>query len=219
MKISGHELTLLNNEPDRTAANYDGNLTLDHRYINKILLTSGLLKESSFISATEQPVLSHLINPDMFDVLEQTEEIREAIKGGVAEKNVKMKLNNRIQRKIVFDMVDEILVHKVTTGGLFTAGKKGTSPQGLLKEVYLELDRVCKIPDCNLDEEDEMIRLLTADMMRQSEDWVSCSSEVPALVLDIERLIFKDLINDLITGEITDHQNLSKRHCRKLFSK
>lgn len=192
MKNSGDELTLLSNKPD-------GNLTPDHRYINKILLTSGLLKDSSFVSATDQ--LHHLINPDMFDVLEQTEEIREAI----AEKNAG---NNRVQRKIVFDMVDEILVHKITSGRLFTAGR-------MLKEVHLEMERVCRIPDSNVDEEDEMVKVLSSDMMHESEDWVRYSGEVPALVLDIERLVFKDLINELITGEVTD---LSKRHCRKLFS-
>ncbi|CAA0820301.1 Unknown protein [Striga hermonthica] len=180
-----------------------------HKYINKILLTSGLLKDPSVISPTNHLLSScHLINPNMFHVLELTEEI--------SPKSDMMQLNKKIERKIIFDMVDELLVRKITSDGVFTSGNKLTSPQVLLKEVYLEMDRVCKIPDGGLDdEEDEMIRLLTADMMYQ-DDWVSYGGEVSAIVLDIERLIFKDLVNEVVTG---GHRDSSLRHCRKLFSK
>ncbi|KAK6155010.1 hypothetical protein DH2020_009258 [Rehmannia glutinosa] len=225
VKNSVHELTLLNTKPDETAVDHNALVyrshNPDHRYINKILLTSGLLKDSSFISTADQLLSScHLINPDMFHVLEQAEEITEELNGEVSGKSHRMQLNKKIQRKIIFDMVDEILVRKITSGRLFTMGNKMSSPQGLLKEVYLEMDRVCRIPDCNLDdEEDKMIRLLTADMMHQSEDWVDNSGEVPALVLDIERLIFKDLINEVVTGEVMGLHDWPKRHCRKLFSK
>ncbi|KAK6129147.1 hypothetical protein DH2020_037125 [Rehmannia glutinosa] len=225
VKNSVHELTLLNTKPDETAVDHNALVyrshNPDHRYINKILLTSGLLKDSSFISTADQLLSScHLINPHMFHVLEQAEEIMEELNGEVSGKSHRMQLNKKIQRKIIFDMVDEILVRKITSGRLFTMGNKMSSPQGLLKEVYLEMDRVCRIPDCNLDdEEDKMIRLLTADMMHQSEDWVDNSGEVPALVLDIERLIFKDLINEVVTGEVMGLHDWPKRHCRKLFSK
>ncbi|PIN14533.1 hypothetical protein CDL12_12829 [Handroanthus impetiginosus] len=216
IKHSVHELRLPNNEPDETAENHTASvyssLNPDPRYINKILLTSGLLKDSSFVSTTDQLLPSHhLINPDMFHVLEQTEEI---------EKNDSMKLNKKIQRKIIFDMVDEILVRKITSGRLFPVGNKRTSPQGLLKEVYLEMDHVCRIEDRSLDDnDDEVTRLLTADMMYQSEDWANYSGEVPSLVLDIERQIFKDLINEVVNGEVMGLHDLPKRHCRQLFSK
>lgn len=224
MKSLAHELKLLNTTPDETSADQNalvyGSLNQDHRYINKILLTSGLLKDTSFISTSDQLLSSrHLINPDMFHVLEQTEEITEQVYE-VTGKSERTKSNKKIQRKIIFDMVDEILVRKITSGRLFTMVKKRTSPQGLLKEVYLEMHRLCTIPDCTIDdEEDEMIRLLAADMEHQSEDWVDYSGEVPALVLDIERLIFKDLINEVVTGEFTDLHDWPNRHCRKLFSK
>lgn len=213
MRKSVQELTQLRKEPDGTAANHNESLNPAYRYINKILLTSGLLKDSSFISTTDKLFSSpHLINPDMFHVLEQTEDIREAVNGAVVEKSDELKLDKRIQRKMIFDLVDEILVRKITSSRLSTEGKKQTSPQGLLKEVHLEMDRLSRIPDCNLE-------LLTADMKHQSEDWVDYSGEVPALVLDIERLIFKDLINEVIQGEIMDARDWPKRHCRKLFGK
>ncbi|KAL7101044.1 hypothetical protein ACP275_08G031900 [Erythranthe tilingii] len=213
-KNFAHELPLLDTEPDETSANQNAlaqvSLNPNHRYINKILLTSGLLKDSSFISTSDKLLSSnHLINPDMFHVLEQTEEN--------IEKNDKTNSNKKIERKIVFDMVDEILVRKITSGRLFTMVKKRTSPQGLLKEVYSEIDRLCTVQDCDLDnEEDEMIRQLNADIKYESEDWVDYSGELPGLVLDIERLIFKDMINEVVTGGVHDWP---KRHCRKLFSK
>ncbi|GER49304.1 protein LONGIFOLIA 2 [Striga asiatica] len=217
LRNSVQELTL-STKPDPTAVGHHSllyqSLHPDHKYINRILLTSGLLKHPSVISPADQLLSScHLINPNMFHVLEQTEEI--------SPKSDIMKLNNkRIERKIIFDLVDETLVRKITSGGLFTSGNKMTSPQVLLKEVYIEMDRACRIQDSSLDdEEDEMNRLLTADMMYQ-DDWVNYGGEVPALVLDIERLIFKDLINELITGEgIGSLRDCPFWYCRKLFSK
>ncbi|KAL1538799.1 protein of unknown function (DUF4378) [Salvia divinorum] len=220
VRYSVQELTQLNKEIDGAYVNHNDILSPDYRYINKILLTSGLLKDSSVISTTEKLFSSHhLINPDMFHVLEQTEDIREAVNGVVIEKNDKMNLDKRIQRKMIFDLVDEILVRKITSSRLYTVEKKRASPQGLLKEVHSEMDRLCRISDCNLEEEDEMTRLLNADMMHNSEDWVDYRGEVPALVLDIERQIFKDLINEVITGDVMDVSDWPKRHCRKLFGK
>ncbi|KAL3629461.1 protein of unknown function (DUF4378) [Castilleja foliolosa] len=213
LKSSVQELSFLT-YPDSTAV--DHNVVLshnpDHRYINKILHTSGLLKDPSFILTTDQHLSScHLINPDMFDVLEKTQEI--------SGESDMMQLNNKSQRKINFDMVDEILVRKVTSGRLFASATKKNSPQELLKQVYLEMDRACKIQECNLeDEDDNMIRLLAADMMYQ-DDWVDFNGEFPALVLDVERLIFKELINEVISGEVTGINGGPRRYCRKLFSK
>lgn len=209
MRNSVQEFTLLKKEDDVAAADHNESLNADYRYINKILLTSGLLKDPSFISTSEKLFTSQrLINPDIFHVLEQTE-----------GKNDKLQSDKRIQRKMIFDLVDEILVRKITSSRLYTAEKKRALPQRLLKEVHLEMDRLCKISDCNLEEEDDMTKLLTADITCKSEDWVDYSAEVPALVLDIERQIFKDLINEVITGEVIDACDRPKRHCRKLFGK
>lgn len=67
---SVQELTQLNKKTDGASVNHNGSLNPDYRYINKILLTSGLLKDSSVISTTEKLFSSHhLINPDMFHVI------------------------------------------------------------------------------------------------------------------------------------------------------
>lgn len=210
MKHRIRELSLLSNEPNVPFMNHNevacDSHDPDHRYINKVLLTSGLLKDLSFISATDSHVSSyHLINPDMFHVIEQTEDCHGEIAG------------KKLQRKIIFDMVNEILIRKINSGR-FSVGKKATSPQALLKEIYLEMDRARLVSDCSLDDgEDEITRILTADMKYQSEDWGNYKGEKPPLVLDVERLIFKDLINDVIIGEAMEARDRTKRHQRQLF--
>ncbi|KAI3462875.1 hypothetical protein Pfo_019538 [Paulownia fortunei] len=218
-----NEPRLLKTGPNETAANHNeyiyGSLNPDHRYINKILLASGLLKDTS-INPTAFLSSCHLINPDMFHALEETEDPMEEANGDLIEKNDWMKLNKKIQRRIVFDMVNEMLVRKISSGGLFTLGRKRMTAQGLMKELYLEMDHLRRLPYCNLDNgEDGTIRLLTADMKYESDDWTDYSGEVPALVFDIERLIFKDLINEVVTGEVVGLQDWPKKHCRQLFTK
>ncbi|XP_011085682.1 protein LONGIFOLIA 2 [Sesamum indicum] len=219
-----HEPRLLKTKPSEAAANYnesvDQSLNPGQRYINKILLASGLLKDTGIIPAVDQLLSCHLIDPDIFHAVEEKEDRIEEPTGEFDEKNDQMKLNQKIQKKIIFDTLNEILVRKFTSGGLFTLGWKKMSSQGLMKEVYLEMDQLCNISSSNLDDEDDgFVRLLASDMKNQSEDWTDYSGELPALVLDIERLIFKDLINEVVTGEVMDLQEWSKRHCRQLFTK
>lgn len=133
---------------------------------------------------------------------------------------LQMKLSQEIQRKIVPDVINEILARKMISCGLFTMGRKRVTFQGLTKEVYLEMDNLCSIPYCSPhDEDDGSIRLLTIDMKYQSDDWTDYCSEVPALVLDIERLIFKDLINEIVTCDVVCSRDRPTRHCRQLFTK
>lgn len=132
-----------------------------------------------------------------------------------------MKLSQEIQRKIVPAFINEILARKLISGGLCTMGRKTMSLQGIVKEVYMEMDHLCRMPYCNPDDEDDgLSRLLTTDMKYQTDDWTDYCGEVPALVLDIERLIFKDLINEIVTCEVVFSRDRPKRQLftRKSFS-
>ncbi|KAK4409822.1 protein LONGIFOLIA 2 [Sesamum angolense] len=218
-----HEPRLSKTKPSEAAANHnesvDQSLNPGKRYINKILLASGILKDTGTIPTVDQLLSCHLIDPDIFHALEEKEDRIAGPTGALNEKNDQMKLNQKIQKKIIFDTLNEILVRKFTSGGLFTLGWKSMSSQGFMK-VYLEMDQLCNISYSNLDDEDDgLVKLLAADMKNQSEDWTNYSGELPALVLDIERLIFKDLINEVVTGEVMGLHEWSKRHCRQLFTK
>ncbi|TMW80830.1 hypothetical protein EJD97_014648, partial [Solanum chilense] len=67
-------------------------------------------------------------------------------------------------------------------------------------------------------EEDDLISILNADLRHQSEDWTNGDSEIPSLILDVERLIYKDLITEIISDEAREQQIRTRRHCRQLFT-
>ncbi|XP_075498712.1 protein LONGIFOLIA 1-like [Primulina tabacum] len=214
-----HETRLLKSESEELAPNQ--NEMGNQRYINKILHTSGVLKSASFIPMASQFLSScHVINPDTFNVLEQMEETTPRANREFIEKNSQKLLNQKNKRKLVFDMVNEILVQKITSGKRFITGKRRISPSMLAKEICQEMECLCRIPDNNFEEleDDRLKRILTGDMMYQSEDWAEYSGEVPALVLDIERQIFKDLVNEVVSADHAIVRGRTKKHRKQLFT-
>ncbi|KAL3636547.1 longifolia [Castilleja foliolosa] len=195
----------------KTAINHNESehrgLIPDQEYINKILVASGLFKDKHIL-----PTANLTINPGIFPALEEIKkETRALIK--------KNELNQRMQRQIVFDSANEILVHKITNVG---RGKR-ISLQGIMREFYLEMDYLCGTAYRNFDddEDDGSIRLITTDMKYRSDEWADYSGEVPAMVLEIERLIFKDLINEVVKlkSQVEGLRDWPKKHCRQLFTK
>ncbi|GAA0154311.1 hypothetical protein LIER_37850 [Lithospermum erythrorhizon] len=189
----------------------------DRRYITKILLASGLLKDISFLSNPVQLHSNgHVINPKLFHVLEQTEGQNE-FSGNTGH----MKANQKIQRKIVFDTVNEILARKLCAERDIPLGLTSVSSIELLKEIHVEVERLQKLSYSSNDEDEDhdhyqVLGIFEADMDHQSQSWKDYQGEMPSLVLDIERLIFKDLITEAINDGITGQQNRPK-HSKKLF--
>ncbi|KAL2532018.1 hypothetical protein Adt_05369 [Abeliophyllum distichum] len=220
-----HNLRLFNTTPnevatDHTPSFYESSNT-DQQYIIKILMASGLLKDVSYIPIANQlSSLCHVINPNLFHVLEQTEERIELVNEEFNEANSWLKLNQKMHRKIVFDTVNEILVRKFSSEGNFSLGRKRMNRQELLKEVQLGVDRLQRTPGCSFDDEgDGLDRIITADMMHRSAEWTNYIGEIPALALDIERLIFKDLINEVTMCKVNGLHDWPQWHCRQLFTK
>ncbi|PIM97877.1 hypothetical protein CDL12_29650 [Handroanthus impetiginosus] len=219
-----HELRLLKTEQNETAANQNESVyrssNPDHKYITRILLASGLLEDTNIIPTADQLLSScHLMNPNMFHALEEMEDSTDEANEEPIKKNNQKNLNQKIQRKLVFDTVNEVMVRKITSSGLFIWGRKRMSPQRLMKEVYAEMDHLCRMPCHNLDYDDDRLDgLLTADKKYQADDWTDYRGEFPSLVLDIERLIFKDLINEIVTREVVASHDWPKRQCRQLFT-
>ncbi|EPS70195.1 hypothetical protein M569_04572 [Genlisea aurea] len=139
----------------------------------------------------------------MFEDPEEMEEDPiKARKWKLKEKNDKKNLSQKnIAERIVLDMENEILIRKLTMGGLFKSKRERANLQTIMKEVSLEIGHRCNMPCWNLyDEDDSMIKLLSAELKYQLEDWKDFGDEVPYLVLDIERHIFKDLMNEVVIG-------------------
>lgn len=215
---------------DEIAPNFEST-DPNHRYISEILLVSGFLRdfEADFMNIKLNPS-GHLINPNLFFILEQTKacirlpnDLHKGKKITNAEPNTK-----KAQRKLVFDAVNEILVHKLV---LQESSKKWFSPsklargrssgEQLLRDLCSEVDCLqAKNSNCNLDgDDDSMTSIIWKDLKHGLTDWTNCSSEITWLVLDVERLIFKDLISEIVRDETASLQGHPGRHCRQLFSK
>ncbi|XP_076931149.1 protein LONGIFOLIA 1-like isoform X3 [Bidens hawaiensis] len=181
----------------------------DHRYIKEILLASGVLNDlDSAIRVVQLHPTSTLIKPELFHL--ENSNIEDD------EKSTRSKSNETIRRKMIFDSVNEILFQKLVNmdgklHGRFMNGEK------LLKELWSEIDALQNCSRrCIYDEDDdEVINIVSADLNTRSEDWGKYCYEVPSLVLDIERLIFKDLIDEVVNAGMASRP---RRHCRQLFS-
>ncbi|XAR71302.1 hypothetical protein NMG60_11028501 [Bertholletia excelsa] len=211
------------------SASLHENTDQDHSYVTKILLASGLLKDLGSSSPIIQLHSSgHLINPDLFLVLEQTiDSVGWPENDHSTRKICQSNSLGKIHRKLIFDTVNEILVHKLTSVTFCdpwispnSVGAKSFGGQKLLKEVCLEINHLQAQPHWGVGyEDDDLINILTKDMMHEKQNWESYYTEFPELILDIERLIFKDLIDEILAGEIAAFQGRQTKHCRQLFSK
>ncbi|KAJ4912102.1 Protein LONGIFOLIA 1 [Raphanus sativus] len=191
----------------------------DHKYISEILLASGLLRDIDYSMLSIQLHQAHLpINPSLFFVLEQSKT------SNVTQHDSKHRgigfgqqqtanLIERSRRKLVFDTINEILARKFTAEGCtkqqpyittsisqLRTTNKSSKGKELLKTMCSEIDRLQDNSKCILDEDDE--DLFWEDLQSQGMNWKEIEGETPGLVLDIERLIFKDLISEVVTSEV-----------------
>ncbi|XP_022558634.1 protein LONGIFOLIA 1-like isoform X1 [Brassica napus] len=230
------KLRRLNSTHDEANQDYIASLcetsdpNTDHRYISEILLASGLLLRDlgSGLTTFQLHPSGHPINPELFYVLEQT-------KGSsnthlLLHKEESKALNKeKLNRKLVFDTVNELLVEKLasveaTTNPLMkSSAKKAMSAQQLLKELCTEIESLQRqatkrSENFLLEEEDDFLKsILAEDVMIRSGNWVDFSGEFSGLVLDVERLIFKDLVSEIVHAETSRLQAKSGRR-RTLFS-
>ncbi|KAG2313278.1 hypothetical protein Bca4012_027853 [Brassica carinata] len=230
------KLRRLNSTHDEANQDYIASLcetpdpNTDHRYISEILLASGLLLRDlgSGLTTFQLHPSGHPINPELFFVLEQT-------KGSsnthllLHKEESKVMNKEKLNRKLVFDTVNELLVEKLasveaTTNPLMkSSAKKAMSAQQLLKELCSEIESLQRqatkrSENFLLEEEDDFLKsILAEDVMIRSGNWVDFSGEISGLVLDVERLVFKDLVNEIVHAETSRLQAKSGRR-RTLFA-
>ncbi|TKY55011.1 LONGIFOLIA 2 protein [Spatholobus suberectus] len=211
------KLRQLNSSHDETRNDYIASLcdntNPDHRYIAEILLASGLLLRamSSELLTFQHHSSGHPINPELFRVLEQTKISSLLSKQEISIGKVAyMKLNTeKLHRKLIFDAVNEILGSKLGSSlepwlkpnGLTTIF---VSAQKLLKELCFEIQKLQSVkPECCLEDEGDGLKsMLCEDVMRHSESWTGFPGELPGVVLDVERQIFKDLFDEFVIDEV-----------------
>ncbi|MED6180134.1 longifolia [Stylosanthes scabra] len=200
----------------------------DRKYIAEILLASGLLSSPSSIQAVHSP--GHIINPKLFFALElfKTNKLQFNMKHN--DGNM-LRINNpeEMQRKLIFDVVNEILLQKLILESPTTLRCLPNQPEvvdrklngrQLLDELCTEIDNLqpkntnFDLANEDEDEDEDLTSLLWGDLVHQPKISTECNTEMPNVVLDIERLIFKDLITEVVRGEVANHPG---RHCRQLL--
>lgn len=229
------KLQRLNSTHDEGRTDYIASLcentNPDHRYISEILLASGLLLSDLDSSLTyfQFHPSGHPINPELFLVLEQTK-ARTFFKGEPdSEKTVQLRSKQKIHRKLIFDTINEVLARKLSSLGLSSEpwmlrphklARETLNAQKLLRELCIETEKLQSMisKGSSEDEDDGLTSILWEDVMHRSESWTDCSNGVSGVVLDIERLVFKDLINDIVIGEALGLENKHVSR-RQLFAK
>ncbi|KVH48444.1 protein LONGIFOLIA 2-like [Cynara cardunculus var. scolymus] len=224
-----HKIELLNTNAEAATVNHTATSpckseTGDHYYVKEILFASGFLKDlDRTTTLVHIPLTGNLINHELFHVLEKTKGHTDLADDEYHKKNTHSKSNEKIRRKMVFDTVNDVLGHKLAMLGPFwpwTNKHNGRILNGdkLLKELCSEIDRLQNNSETGIyDEDDEVINIINADVNKRSQAWDEHCYEVPGLVLDIERLIFKDLVSEVVNAQITSLQDWPTRHRRQLF--
>ncbi|XP_017701895.2 protein LONGIFOLIA 1-like isoform X2 [Phoenix dactylifera] len=204
------QLTSTNDEPSTIdlIASPSDTKNVDHQYVSEILLASNLLVTDgrSCGLRCSMPIqlhpTGHPINPRTnFTWLSKAEPVQ--------EKTLQPKPDSeKLHRKLVFDVVNEILLQKMELVNPrhrhnHLLGARKLCSQNLLKELCSEVDQLQaeRLKASSFDDDSDGNLISCKDLLRQSEGWTDFGSELAGLVLEIERSIFKDLIDEVVTGE------------------
>ncbi|CAL4914948.1 unnamed protein product [Urochloa decumbens] len=196
MKALIQKLELLQLLSDEAPGANDNSLTITankyHHYIYEILSASGLLHSelSSRMMPCQFQLPSHAINPEIFLVLEQAKPAA-----------------GKLHRKLIFDLANELIAQKIHGGGsvrqqLQMIKCNKSSGWNLFKELCSEIEMLH--PEASiirLSEEKDEESKLAKNAVREMGKWKSFDCELQGIVVDIERYIFKNLIDEALSSE------------------
>ncbi|KAK4772841.1 hypothetical protein SAY87_027860 [Trapa incisa] len=201
------------------------NTNPDHRYIMEILSASGLLPESGYRLMNfqiNQP--NQLFTPRLFLDLEQMK-AGNMLSNGIQE-IPPLKSTDKLRRRLVFDVVNEILVNKYRCNhSKIWLGKREDNQLQLLNGLCSEIDQLqassLSISSSEEEEDDSSRHIIEKDLSsNQSAFWEDGLADISGVVLDIERFIFKDLVTELVDGaaaHMLRARHLNASYCRQLF--
>ncbi|PKU65083.1 Protein LONGIFOLIA 1 [Dendrobium catenatum] len=127
---------------------------------------------------------------------------------------------HKLHQKLIFDVVNEILAQKMdetSSGDRFNniLHPSTFSIKHLYKELCSEIKCLRSCKEGNFDHNS----MTHKDVLLHSQAWDSFESEIPVLALEIERLIFKDLINEVVKSVAAVALDANQRRQRKMFAK
>ncbi|XP_006650200.1 protein LONGIFOLIA 2-like [Oryza brachyantha] len=179
----------------------------DHQYLHEILSASGLLHNKLNFQMMPHQLRpsSYPINPELFLILEQAKPDGE-----------------KLHRRLIFDLANELLAqqmdanHTANSSVPFFQSKKLSGWQ-LFKDLCAEIDRVQSESSMIRCSEEEDSRLAD-DAVQGMKEWKSLDSELQGIVLAIEKYIFKDLIDEIVSGEDKEKVHLTQWKLRRQLS-
>ncbi|CAM0905183.1 unnamed protein product [Alopecurus aequalis] len=200
----------------------------DHRYVSEILLASGLLMKdlSSGLSQLQLHTSGYPINPDLFLVLEQRKS-GWISKPDSAHHTRRSDDPKRAHRKLMFDAVNNLLLQKFeketsarSTSSL-TGVREVSSGQQLVKTICSEIEHL-KTERSRICQEDSSSVIPDTHILHRLEGWTTSfgRQQLPGMVLEIERSIFKELVDEVVRGESADgpQAKAGRRGRRRLFA-
>ncbi|PVH65211.1 hypothetical protein PAHAL_2G439800 [Panicum hallii] len=195
----------------------------DHQYIYEILVASGLLhKELSFTALPGQlRSSSYLINPELFLILEQTKpDIVSEFQTVNGAKKCSKPCTGKLHRRLVFDMVNETIAQKMNicrfgSQPVKFLQSKMLSGWQLFRDVCTEIDD--RLTKCSEEDENENM-LVDEDIVGGTKDWMSFDTELHGMVLEIEKSIFKNLIDEVIDDGAREKMQFGQWKLRRQLS-
>ncbi|GLJ49199.1 hypothetical protein SUGI_1038290 [Cryptomeria japonica] len=166
----------------------------EYKYMLEILSASGLLQKDPDSLPMEFHASGFPINPELFHVLEQKRNTK------------KSDDHEKLDRKLLFGTVNDILQRKLYPYLQFqqpwiikqhNSLLACTRPSGehLVKLVWDELQGfLSSFPP--VDSYETIFSIMQKDLAENAERWCDYRSDIGEVVLDVERMIFKDLIDE-----------------------
>ncbi|GJS48539.1 protein longifolia 1 [Tanacetum coccineum] len=229
------KLTRLNSTHDEAHTDYiaslNENTKPDDRYISEILLASGILLRvlGSSLTTFQFHSSGHPINPELFLVLEQT---KFSNLPKQEPSNKKLLNKEKFHRKLIFDTVNEVLAKKLAlvvpsletfSSKSFKLANKTLNGQNLLRDLCMEIEELLQVKkkkeDASLHEEDDGLKtILWEEVLNRAESWTDYDGELPVIALELERLIFEDLVNEVVLVEASHGKRIQPGRCRRRLS-
>ncbi|KAK5783203.1 Tip elongation aberrant 1 [Gossypium arboreum] len=117
-------------------------------------------------------------------------------------------------KQLTFGEVNEIRVRKLVKQSSeidkpCVVEDRKPKRQDVVRDSCSDIDKLPTVSSTRLDDEINSVQsILMGDLKVGAIDWSKCKSEIPWVVLDVERLIFKDLICEIISGEAANYRRL-----------
>nr|GEY46944.1 protein longifolia 1-like [Tanacetum cinerariifolium] len=73
--------------------------------------------------------------------------------------------------------------------------------------------------DVSLDQENDGLKtILWEEVLNRAESWTDYDGELPVIALEVERLIFEGLVNEVVLGEASHDKRIQPGRCRRRLS-